>query len=76
MLHVNVNVHGQSDRALNFILYRRNHGFYQSYITLLSSENVIDSDKVFISEVISFVYIVKGKGHKIDPVRNKCLTVP
>lgn len=39
-------------------------------MTLLSSENVIDSDKVFISEVTSFMYTVKGKGHKIDPVRN------
>jgi hypothetical protein len=45
-------------------------------MTLLSSENVIDSGKVFISKVISFMYIVKGKGHKIDPVRNQCLTVP
>jgi hypothetical protein len=44
--------------------------------TLLSSENVNDSHKVFISEVISFMYIVKGKGHKIEPVRNQCLTVP
>jgi len=22
------------------------------------------------------MYIVKGIGHKIDPVRNQCLTVP
>lgn len=45
-------------------------------MTLLSSENVNDSDKVFISEVISFMYVVKGKGHKIDPMRSQCLTVP
>jgi len=33
-------VHRQSDRALNFILYRRNHSFYQSYnITVIRKCN-------------------------------------
>jgi hypothetical protein len=45
-------------------------------ITLVSSVNKMDSDKVFIVAGRSFIYIKKSKDVKIDPWRTPCFTVP
>jgi hypothetical protein len=42
----------------------------------VSSANKMGSDKVFIIECRSFIYIKKSKGPKIDPWGPPCFTVP
>jgi hypothetical protein len=45
-------------------------------ITLVSSVNKMGSDKVFIVEGGSFIYIMKSSGPKIDPWGTPRFTVP
>jgi hypothetical protein len=48
----------------------------RNIITLVSSENKIGSDKVFILGGGSFVYFIKSRGRKIKPCTTPCSTVP
>jgi hypothetical protein len=50
--------------------------FLLEMITLVSSANKIDSNKVFIVEGGSFIHIRKNKGPKIDPWGTTCFTIP
>jgi hypothetical protein len=50
--------------------------FLPEIITLVSSVNKMGSDKELIVGGRSFIYTKKGNGHKIDPWRTQCFTVP
>jgi hypothetical protein len=50
--------------------------FLLEIITLVSSANKMCSDKVFIVQGWSFIYIKKSKGPKIDFWGTPCFTVP
>jgi hypothetical protein len=50
--------------------------FLLEIITLVSSLNKMGSDEVFIVGGRSFIYIMKSKVPKIDPLGTPCCTVP
>jgi hypothetical protein len=50
--------------------------FLLEIMTLLSSANIMGSVKVFIVGGRSFMYIMKSKGHRIDPWGTPCFIVP
>jgi hypothetical protein len=45
-------------------------------MTLVSSANIMGSDKLFIVGGRSFMYIMKSKGPRIDPWGTPCFIVP
>jgi hypothetical protein len=53
--------------------------FLLEIMTLVSSENIMGSVKVFIIFIVggrSFMYIIKSKGPRIDPYGTPCFIVP
>jgi hypothetical protein len=44
-------------------------------MTLVSSANIMDYDKIFIAGGRSFMYITKRKGSGTDPWGTQCFTV-
>jgi hypothetical protein len=50
--------------------------FLLGNITLVSSANIMGSDKVYTVGLRSFIYIMKSKGPRIDPWGTPCFIVP
>jgi hypothetical protein len=59
-----------------FDIVEKSSKFLLEIITLVSSENTVGSDKLFIVGGRSFIYIKKSKGPKFDPWVTPCFTVP
>jgi hypothetical protein len=59
-----------------FDIMEKSSNFLLEIITLVSSGNKMDCDKVFIVGSRSFKYVMKSKSSKIDHWRIPCFTIP